>query len=64
MTRLPGALKTEPPGKVFFAFLGGLACDLGAAAGRCSRIDIYPQDLQFINSFTKKKPEGASGLSN
>nr|WP_257989204.1 hypothetical protein [Bacillus infantis] len=40
----------EPYRKAFFAFLGGLAYDLGAAAGRGSRIDNYPQDLQFINS--------------
>jgi hypothetical protein len=33
----PRQAQDEPPGKAFFAFLGGLACDLegvGAEAGR------------------------------
>jgi hypothetical protein len=51
----PRQAQDEPPGKALFAFLGGLACDLGAAAGRGSRIDNDPQVLQFINSLTKRK---------
>jgi hypothetical protein len=46
----PRQTQDEAPGKAFFAFLGGLACDLGAAAGRGLRINNNPQDLQIKNS--------------
>jgi hypothetical protein len=58
--------KANLPERVL-GLLGGLPCDLtggGADAGRGSRIENYPQVLQFINSLTIKKSAHVLGGSN